>query len=224
MQIWTWLSHCKTLPLKPRMSAGLMQREHHLSPCAFPAHSEENVRFGNESPQIGPPSLFWDHGQSWSVRWMVRVQPETLGLIRFNWTQPTHLALVFLPQEEIEVLVHDGRVEGHVLISSCESIKIATSYWTVIDRRMSEKPPKKKRGNTASWGGGVKSALIKVVKMWSSVWLCDEVSFISEGKKHVCSSASPAWTPLLNWLLCPHATPSWCCWITAPGREGARQQ
>ena len=59
---------------------------------------------------------------------MVRVKPETLGLISFNWTQPTHLALVFLPQEEIEVLVHDGRVEGHVLISSCESTKIAISY------------------------------------------------------------------------------------------------
>lgn len=58
---------------------------------------------------------------------MVRVHPETLGLINFNWTQPTHLASVFLPQEETEVLVHDGRVEGQALIS-CESTKIATSF------------------------------------------------------------------------------------------------
>ena len=33
------------------------------------------------------------------------------------------------------LLVQDGRVEGHALISSCKSIKIATSYWTTIYRR-----------------------------------------------------------------------------------------
>ena len=41
------------------------------------------------------------------------------------------------------LLVQDGRVEGHALISSCKSIKIATSYWTTINRRMLE--PIKKR-------------------------------------------------------------------------------
>ena len=39
--------------------------------------------------------------------------------------------------------VLDGRVEVRVLISSCESTRIATTCWTTIDRRMLE--PTKKR-------------------------------------------------------------------------------
>ena len=39
--------------------------------------------------------------------------------------------------------VQDGRVEGCALISSCESTKIATSYWTTIDRKTLEPTQKK---------------------------------------------------------------------------------
>lgn len=78
--------HSKTLPpLKPRMSAEVMKESTTLLPCAFPAHSEENVNLEMSPCRPWATISFWDHGQSWSVRWMVRVQPETLGLISFNW-------------------------------------------------------------------------------------------------------------------------------------------
>ena len=46
------------------------------------------------------------------------------------------------------LLVQDGRVEGHVLISSCESTKIVISYWTTIDKKMLESTKKKKKKDT----------------------------------------------------------------------------
>ena len=48
-----------------------------------------------------------------------------------------------LKLNNLELLVQDGGVEGRVLISSCESTKIATSCWTAINRRTLE--PTKKR-------------------------------------------------------------------------------
>ena len=36
------------------------------------------------------------------------------------------------------LLIQDGRVKGHMFLSSYESTKIVTSYWTPIDRRMWE--------------------------------------------------------------------------------------
>ena len=41
--------------------------------------------------------------------------------------------------------VQDGGVEGHVLISCCESTKIATSCRTTIDRGHWNPPKKKKK-------------------------------------------------------------------------------
>ena len=57
-----------------------------------------------------------------------------------------------------------GRVEGHVLISSCESTKIATSCCATINRRMLEPTKKKKilhmqrqRRSLSKTVGGVQS-------------------------------------------------------------------
>ena len=45
--------------------------------------------------------------------------------------------------KEFQILVQDGGVEGHALISSCESTKITTSCLTTINR-MTLEPIKKK--------------------------------------------------------------------------------
>ena len=49
--------------------------------------------------------------------------------------------------KKFQILVQDGGVEGHVLISSCESTKITTSHLTTINRMTME--PTKKRYPTS---------------------------------------------------------------------------
>ena len=61
--------------------------------------------------------------------------------------------------------VQDGRIEGHVLISSWESTKITTSYWTAINRTL-ESTKKKKRCPTcknkkSQWDGRNGTIMIK---------------------------------------------------------------
>lgn len=56
---------------------------------------------------------------------------------------------------ETKLPVQDGRVEGCALISSYESNKFTTSCWTIMDRRILEKLPKRslhfQRQASARW-------------------------------------------------------------------------
>ena len=60
--------------------------------------------------------------------------------------------------------LQDGRVEGHVLIFSCENSKITTHCWTIINRRMLHCTKKdthvqRQRRTLSKMVGGVKSHL-----------------------------------------------------------------
>ena len=72
----------------------------------------------------------------------------------------TSLAVKWFPWSEAilcQRIVQDGRVEGHGLTPSCESTRITTNCWTVIDRRKLEltkkDAPHPKTGEKLQWDG-----------------------------------------------------------------------
>ena len=100
----------------------------------------------------------------------------------------------------IELLVQDGGVEEHVLISSCESTKIATSYWITINRRTLEPTkkytpcPKKKKLQQ----DGRRCAIMIKSNPIHAWWVIHRLK--NNNTKEVLSLLWRFWTPLL-WRL-----------------------